>query len=37
MLIFDTNVLLSALTLFSKVVEGGQWSVIVPLPGEWSS
>lgn len=33
-LLFDTNVLLSALSLFSKVVEGGQWSVIVPLPGE---
>ncbi|ORY21103.1 hypothetical protein BCR39DRAFT_474669 [Naematelia encephala] len=32
MLVFDTNVLLSALSLFSKVVEGGQWSVVVPLP-----
>lgn len=31
-LVFDTNVLLSALNLFSKVVEGGQWSVVVPLP-----
>lgn len=31
-LIFDTNVLLSALSHFAKVVEGGQWSVIVPLP-----
>ncbi|KAL1405375.1 hypothetical protein Q8F55_009006 [Vanrija albida] len=31
-LIFDTNVLLSSLSLFAKVVEGGQWSVIVPLP-----
>jgi hypothetical protein len=31
-LIFDTNVLLSSLSLFSKVVEGGQWSVVVPLP-----
>lgn len=31
-LIFDTNVLLSSLSLFSKIVEGGQWSVIVPLP-----
>lgn len=31
-LIFDTNVLLSSLGLFAKVVEGGQWSVIVPLP-----
>lgn len=32
MLVFDTNVLLSSLPLFSKVVEGGQWSVIIPLP-----
>ncbi|BEI84163.1 hypothetical protein CcaverHIS002_0407670 [Cutaneotrichosporon cavernicola] len=31
-LVFDTNVLLSALGHFSKVVEGGQWSVVVPLP-----
>jgi hypothetical protein len=31
-LIFDTNVLLSSLGLFSRVVEGGQWSVVVPLP-----
>jgi predicted ribonuclease YlaK len=32
MLVFDTNVLLSALETFAKIVEGGQWSVIVPLP-----
>lgn len=32
MLVFDTNVLLSALELFSRVVESGQWTVIVPLP-----
>lgn len=31
-LIFDTNVLLSSLPLFSKIVEGGQWSVVIPLP-----
>jgi hypothetical protein len=31
-LIFDTNVLLSSLSLFSRIVEGGQWSVVVPLP-----
>lgn len=31
-LVFDTNVLLGSLALFAKVVEGGQWSVIVPLP-----
>jgi protein SMG6 len=37
MLVFDTNVLLSAIEMFSKVVEGGQWSVVVPLPGEWSN
>ncbi|KAK8864458.1 hypothetical protein IAR55_001707 [Kwoniella newhampshirensis] len=32
MLIFDTNVILDSLALFRKIVEGGQWSVIVPLP-----
>ncbi|WVR07097.1 hypothetical protein IAU60_004136 [Kwoniella sp. DSM 27419] len=32
MLVFDTNVLLDSLDLFSKVVESGQWSVVVPLP-----
>ncbi|WWC94237.1 hypothetical protein V866_001077 [Kwoniella sp. B9012] len=32
MLLFDTNVLVDSLGLFSNVVEGGQWSVIVPLP-----
>ncbi|KAL7421587.1 hypothetical protein Q5752_003356 [Cryptotrichosporon argae] len=32
MLVFDTNVLLSTLDLFSRIVEGGQWSVVVPLP-----
>ncbi|KAK4685352.1 hypothetical protein P7C73_g4803, partial [Tremellales sp. Uapishka_1] len=32
MLVFDTNVLLSSLAFFSKLVEGGQWSIIVPLP-----
>ena len=32
MLIFDTNVLLSALSLFSRLVEGGQWSIVIPLP-----
>ncbi|WRT66431.1 uncharacterized protein IL334_003387 [Kwoniella shivajii] len=32
MLLFDTNVLVDSLGLFSKVVESGQWSVIVPLP-----
>lgn len=31
-LIFDTNVLLSSLSRFSKIVEGGQWSVVIPLP-----
>lgn len=32
MLVFDTNVLLSSLVLFSRLVESGQWSIIVPLP-----
>ena len=32
MLVFDTNVFLSSLDVFKIVVEGGQWSVIVPLP-----
>jgi len=32
MLVFDTNVMLSSLDLFKRIVEGGQWSVIVPLP-----
>nr|XP_019046379.1 hypothetical protein I302_05123 [Kwoniella bestiolae CBS 10118]OCF25309.1 hypothetical protein I302_05123 [Kwoniella bestiolae CBS 10118] len=32
MLLFDTNVLVDSLGLFSKVVESGQWSVVVPLP-----
>lgn len=31
-LVFDTNVLLGSLSLFARLVEGGQWSVIVPLP-----
>jgi protein SMG6 len=34
MLVFDTNVLLSSLSVFARVVEGGLWSVIVPLPGQ---
>ena len=33
-LVFDTNVLLSALKLVEKIIEGGRWNVIVPLPGE---
>ena len=32
MLVFDTNVLLSSLSLFSRLVESGLWSIIVPLP-----
>jgi protein SMG6 len=32
MLVFDTNVLLSSLSLFSKLVESGIWSIVVPLP-----
>jgi protein SMG6 len=32
MLVFDTNVMLSSLDIFKRTVEGGQWSVIVPLP-----
>ncbi|WWC70044.1 uncharacterized protein I206_103988 [Kwoniella pini CBS 10737] len=32
MLLFDTNVLVDSLGLFSKIVESGIWSVIVPLP-----
>lgn len=32
MLVFDTNVLLSSLALFSRLVESGQWSIIIPLP-----
>ena len=32
MLVFDTNVLLSALPLFERSVEKGQWTVVVPLP-----
>lgn len=32
MLVFDTNVLLSSLSLFSKLVESGIWSIIIPLP-----
>ncbi|WWC62026.1 uncharacterized protein I303_104613 [Kwoniella dejecticola CBS 10117] len=32
MLLFDTNVLVDSLELFSKIVESGMWSVIVPLP-----
>ncbi|WWD17242.1 hypothetical protein CI109_101680 [Kwoniella shandongensis] len=32
MLIFDTNVILDSLALFKRIVEGGQWSVVVPLP-----
>ncbi|WWC89258.1 uncharacterized protein L201_004179 [Kwoniella dendrophila CBS 6074] len=32
MLLFDTNVLVDSLNLFSKIVESGQWTVIVPLP-----
>lgn len=32
MLVFDTNVLLSSLSLFSKLVESGLWSIIIPLP-----
>ena len=31
-LIFDTNVLLSSFTQFSRLVERGQWSIIIPLP-----
>lgn len=32
MLVFDTNVLLSSLSLFSRLVESGLWSIIIPLP-----
>ena len=32
MLVFDTNVLLSSLSLFERIVAQGKWSVIVPLP-----
>lgn len=32
MLVLDTNVLLSSLDVVSRIIEGGQWSVIVPLP-----
>lgn len=34
MLIFDTNILLDSLELVNRIVESGQWSVVVPLPGE---
>ena len=32
MLVFDTNVLLSSLHLFERIVNSGAWSVVVPLP-----
>nr|KIR87808.1 hypothetical protein I308_01835 [Cryptococcus tetragattii IND107] len=32
MLIFDTNILLDSLELVNRIVESGQWSVVVPLP-----
>jgi predicted ribonuclease YlaK len=32
MLVFDTNVLLSSLSLFSKLVESGIWTIVIPLP-----
>ncbi|WVQ80739.1 hypothetical protein IAT38_002844 [Cryptococcus sp. DSM 104549] len=32
MLIFDTNVLVDSLAMVTKIVEGGQWTVVVPLP-----
>ncbi|ORX36586.1 hypothetical protein BD324DRAFT_580049 [Kockovaella imperatae] len=31
-LVFDTNVLLSSLELVKRVIDGGQWKVVVPLP-----
>lgn len=34
MLIFDTNILLDSLKLVNRIVESGQWSVVVPLPGK---
>lgn len=34
-LVFDTNVLLSSLELFSKTAESGKWTVVIPLPGEY--
>jgi predicted ribonuclease YlaK len=32
MLVFDTNVLLSSLSLFADLVESRKWSIIIPLP-----
>lgn len=31
-LIFDTNVLLNSLSLFSQLVDSGRWTLVVPLP-----
>lgn len=31
-LIFDTNVLLSSLTLVSRLIESGRWTIVIPLP-----
>lgn len=31
-LVFDTNVLLSSLSLFSRLVSSSKWTVVVPLP-----
>jgi protein SMG6 len=31
-LVFDTNVLLSSLTLLVRLIESGRWTIVIPLP-----